>query len=34
VPFKFKAVPEAGEIVLSDEEAKSKPPNSWSQVAE
>jgi catalase len=25
VPFKFKVVPEAGEIVLSDEEAKSKP---------
>ena len=25
VPFKFKVVPETGEIVLSDEEAKSKP---------
>jgi catalase len=25
VPFKFKVVPEAGEIVLSEEEAKSKP---------
>lgn len=26
VPFKFKLVPEAGEIALSDEEAKGKPP--------
>ncbi|AWN51058.1 catalase family peroxidase [Methylobacterium sp. 17Sr1-1] len=26
VPFKFRIVPEAGEIALSDEEAKGKPP--------
>jgi len=26
VPFKFKVVPEAGEIVLSDDEAKARPP--------
>lgn len=26
VPFKFKVVPEAGEIALSEEEAKGKPP--------